>query len=82
MGWSQLLMASEQGYEDKSLNNLEHKVDKRKEIQLTHVRIGKGHLQDCGTQLDVLTAYLHRNSPSATEDPRTQINITLMKNAL
>lgn len=82
MGWTQLLNASEHDYEEKSLDYLEHNVEDGKEIQLTNELSREGHLQDCGTQLDVLTTNLHRNSTSATEDPRTQMNITLVKNAL
>lgn len=65
LGWSQSLIASEQDYEDKGLDYLEHNVDDGEEIQLTNFLSRKGHLQDCGTQLDVLTTHLHRNSPSA-----------------
>lgn len=82
LGWSQSLIASEQDYEDKGLNYLEHNVDDGEEIQLTNFLSRKGHLQDCGTQLDVLTTHLHRNSASATEEQRKNVNMILMKTAL
>lgn len=73
-------MDSEQDYADKGLDYLEHNIDDGKEKQLSNVLSRKGNPQDCGTQLDVLTTHLHRNSPSATEDQRTQVKNSLWLN--
>lgn len=75
-------MASEQDYENKCLDYLEHNINDREEIQLTNELSREGHLQDCGTQLNVLTTHLHRNSASATEEQRKNVNMILMKTAL
>ena len=57
-------MTPEQHDEDPRLNQLDGPVDNGEQEQRANQRLGEGHLQDGGAQLDVLAACFHSNSPA------------------
>ena len=65
--WLEALVTAEEDDEKQCLASLEYDVDQWEQIKGANDLRVKGHLQDGVTQLDVLTASLHRNSPPASE---------------
>lgn len=66
--WLEALVTSEEDDEKQRLASLEYDVDQREQIQGANNLRGKGHFQDGGTQLDVLTACLHGDGPPPPEE--------------
>lgn len=65
------LVAPEQQDERPSLHQLEGDVDHGEEEEWAHHFRCKRHFQNSGTQLDVLTACFHGDSPSLPEEAKT-----------
>lgn len=57
-------MTPEQHDEDPRLHQLDAPVDNGEQEQRADQRLGEGHLQDGGAQLDVLAACFHSDSPT------------------
>ena len=63
-------ITSEEQDENEGLASLEHNVDEGEEIQGPDDLRREGHHQDGCTQLDVLAACLHGDSPSTSDQKK------------
>ena len=76
----ELFITSEEQDENEGLGSLEHNVDEGEEIQGPDDLRREGHLQDGCTQLDVLAACLHRDSPSTSDHKKKdKLCVTLIQ---